>query len=146
MYGHYDYSSHHNVGGSSSQPNVGGSSSPVRHFSLDDEDFTQMYSPQFSDSFRQEQSSVEEMVEIQTPKEETALCKGWICIFEDSVKGNARKERGFWIEILKVAEKFYYLFKRGRMARTRDTSQAALVRSTRRTREKEGSIGYHGRR
>nr|GEY12992.1 hypothetical protein [Tanacetum cinerariifolium] len=27
MYGHYDYGSHHNVGGSSSQPNFGGSSS-----------------------------------------------------------------------------------------------------------------------
>nr|GEX04928.1 hypothetical protein [Tanacetum cinerariifolium] len=51
MYGHYEYNSQHTVGGSSSQPNpfgslsqpnVGGSSSPVRHFSLDDDDFTQM--------------------------------------------------------------------------------------------------------
>ncbi|GJW53804.1 carbonyl reductase [NADPH] 1-like protein [Tanacetum coccineum] len=73
MYGHYNYGSHHTVGGSSSQPNVdgsssqpnvdgsssqpnvGGSSSPVRRFSLDDEDFSQMYSPQFSESFREEQ-------------------------------------------------------------------------------------------
>ncbi|GKA94025.1 hypothetical protein Tco_0816011 [Tanacetum coccineum] len=36
-----------------------------------------------------------------TPKEETALCKGWVRISKDSVKGNVRKERGFWIEILK---------------------------------------------
>ncbi|GKC39087.1 hypothetical protein Tco_1051471 [Tanacetum coccineum] len=73
MYGHYDYGSHYNVGGSSSQSNVGGSSSQpnvgsssslVRHFSLDDEDFTQMYSPQFSESFIEEQSPVEEMEEI----------------------------------------------------------------------------------
>nr|GEV86368.1 hypothetical protein [Tanacetum cinerariifolium] len=74
MYEHYDYGSHHNVGGSSSQPNFGcsssqpnvrssssqpnfrGSSSPVRQFSLEDEDFTNMYSPQFSESFREEQS------------------------------------------------------------------------------------------
>ncbi|GKD80352.1 hypothetical protein Tco_1342973, partial [Tanacetum coccineum] len=86
MYGHYDYGSQHtvggslsqpnpfgsssqpNVGGSSSQPNVGGSSSPVRHFSLDDDDdFTQMYSPQFSESFPEKQSPVEEMEEIQVP-------------------------------------------------------------------------------
>ncbi|GKA74342.1 RNA-directed DNA polymerase, eukaryota [Tanacetum coccineum] len=112
MYGHYEYSSHHivggsssqpniggsssqpNIGGSSSQPNIGGSSSPVRHFNLDDDDdYTQMYSSQFSESFREEQSP--------TPEEETALCKGWVRISEDSVKGNARKKRGFWIEILK---------------------------------------------
>ncbi|GKE23348.1 hypothetical protein Tco_1434860 [Tanacetum coccineum] len=76
MYGQYEYGSQHtvggsssqpihNVGGSSSQPNVGAFSSPVRHFSLDDDDFTQMYSPQFSESFREEQSPVEEMEEIQ---------------------------------------------------------------------------------
>ncbi|GKA18554.1 RNA-directed DNA polymerase, eukaryota [Tanacetum coccineum] len=83
MYGHYDYGAHHNfggsssqpnfggsssqpnVGGSSSQPNVRGSSSPVRQFSLDDEDFTNVYSPQFSESFREEQSPVEEVEEIQ---------------------------------------------------------------------------------
>nr|GEW13973.1 hypothetical protein BVC80_1833g150 [Tanacetum cinerariifolium] len=80
MYGHYDYGSHHKVGGSSSQPNFGGSSSqpnvrssssqpnfrgsssqpnvrssssqpnfrgsssPVRQFSLEDEDFTYLRS------------------------------------------------------------------------------------------------------
>nr|GEU59464.1 hypothetical protein [Tanacetum cinerariifolium] len=79
MYKHYEYGSHHNVGssssqpnvgGSSSQPNIGGSSSPVRHFSLDDDDFTQMYSPQFSESFHEEQSPVEEIEEIQVPKNE----------------------------------------------------------------------------
>ncbi|GKF65517.1 hypothetical protein Tco_0192034, partial [Tanacetum coccineum] len=76
MYGHYDYGAHHNFGGSSSQPNVGGSSSqpnvrgsssPVRQFSLDDEDFTNVYSPKFSESFREEQSPVEEVEEIQVP-------------------------------------------------------------------------------
>ncbi|GKD43402.1 hypothetical protein Tco_1268047 [Tanacetum coccineum] len=152
MYGHYDYGSNHNVGGSSSQPNVGGSSSqpnvgnyssqpnfrgsssPVRQFCLEDEDFTNVYSPQFSESFREEQSLVEEIEKFQmpvtqkkptqrrqtapkkrpqkekamdqrcipwTPEEETALCKGWVRTSEDSVKGNMRKERGFWIDILK---------------------------------------------
>ncbi|GJY62203.1 hypothetical protein Tco_0462860, partial [Tanacetum coccineum] len=98
------------------------------------DDFTQMYSPQYSESFCEEQSPVEEIEEIQvsvtqkkpnrrrqttpkkkppkekaadqrcipwTPKEEIALCKCWVRIFEDSIKGNARKERGFWIDILK---------------------------------------------
>nr|GEV52959.1 hypothetical protein [Tanacetum cinerariifolium] len=93
-----------------------------------------MYTPQFSESFREEYSPVEEIKEIQVPvmqkkpgrrrqmtpkkkpqkektadqryipwtlEEETALCKGWVHISEDSVKGDMRKERGFWIEILK---------------------------------------------
>ncbi|GJS89590.1 glutathione S-transferase T3-like protein [Tanacetum coccineum] len=152
MYGHYDYGSHHNVGGSSSQPNFGGSSSqpnvrssssqpnfrgsssPVRQFSLEDEDFTNLYSPQFSELFHEDQSHVEEIEELQvpvtqkkptrrrqtapkkrpqkekavdqrcipwTPEEETALCKGWVRTSKDSVKGNMRKERRFWIDILK---------------------------------------------
>nr|GFC49064.1 hypothetical protein [Tanacetum cinerariifolium] len=85
MYVHYDYGSHHNVGGSSSQPNYGGSSSqpnvessssqpnfhgsssPVRQFSLEDEDFTNLYSLPFSKSFREEQSPVEEIEEFQVP-------------------------------------------------------------------------------
>nr|GFB62386.1 hypothetical protein [Tanacetum cinerariifolium] len=94
MYGHYDYGSHHNVGGSSSQPNVcgslsqpnfggsssqpyvgsslsqpnfRGSSSSVRQFSLENEDFTNLYSPQFSESFRKERSPVEEIEEFQVP-------------------------------------------------------------------------------
>nr|GEX90363.1 hypothetical protein [Tanacetum cinerariifolium] len=117
MYGHYDYGAHHNFGGSSSktnfggsssqpnvgssssQPNVRGSSSLVRKFSLDDEDFTNVYSLRCSESFREEQSPVEEVEEIQVP-EETALCKSWVRTSEDSVKGNMRKERGFWIDIL----------------------------------------------
>nr|GFA30332.1 hypothetical protein [Tanacetum cinerariifolium] len=202
MYGHYDYGSHHNVGGSSSQPN-------------------------FGESFREEQSSVEEIKELQvpimqkkltrrrqtapkkrplkekvvdqrcipwTPEKETTLCKGWVRTSEDSVKGNMRKERGFWIDILKdmhdtcsitkrrtynmwsqryrlsskgidrlsteygvsftllhcwevlkdsengIAVNFQRLGNRMRMAITRDTSRAALVRSIRRIQEKEVSI------
>nr|GEX55048.1 hypothetical protein [Tanacetum cinerariifolium] len=160
MYGHYDYGAHHNfggsssqpnfggssyqpnVGGSSSQPNVHGSSSPVWQFCLDDEDFTNVYPPQFSKSFRKEQSPVEEVEEIQvlvtqkkrsrrrqtapkkrpqkekamdqccipwTPEEETALWKGWVRTFEDSIKGNMRKEKGFWIDILNGASDSDYL-------------------------------------
>ncbi|GJZ66912.1 RNA-directed DNA polymerase, eukaryota [Tanacetum coccineum] len=125
MYGHYDYGSHHNVGGSSSQPNVRssssqpnfhGSSSPVRQFSLEDEDFTNLYSPQFSESFREEQSPKEKVVDQRcipwTPEEETALCKGWVRTFEDSVKGNMRKEKGFWIDILKYMHDAYPITQR----------------------------------
>nr|GEU53362.1 hypothetical protein [Tanacetum cinerariifolium] len=39
-----------------------------------------------------------------TPEEETALCKGWVRTFKDSVKGNMRNERGFWIDILKASD------------------------------------------
>ncbi|GKA07969.1 hypothetical protein Tco_0687300 [Tanacetum coccineum] len=49
MYGDYEYGSQYTVGGSSSQPNP-----------FDDDDFTQMYPPQFSNSFCEEQSPVEE--------------------------------------------------------------------------------------
>ncbi|GJX38182.1 hypothetical protein Tco_0251485 [Tanacetum coccineum] len=58
MYGHYEYGS---------QPLA------ALHLNLtllvlyDDDDFTDMYSPQFSESFREEQSPVEEMEEIQVP-------------------------------------------------------------------------------
>ncbi|GJR04621.1 hypothetical protein Tco_0527605 [Tanacetum coccineum] len=152
MYGHYEYGLQHTVGvsslqpnlfgsssqpnpfGSSSQLNVGGFSSLVRCFSLDDDDFSEMYYPQFSDSFREEQSPVEEVEEIQvpalkkkpnqrrqtaptkkpqsekgedqrcypwTPEEEAALCKCRVRTSEDSVVGNVRNERGFWVEVLK---------------------------------------------
>nr|GEX40297.1 hypothetical protein [Tanacetum cinerariifolium] len=93
-----------------------------------------MYSPQFSESFREEQSPVEEVEEIQVPvtqkkptqrrqtapkkrpqkekavdqrcipwttEKETTLCKGWVRTSEDSVKGNIRKDRRFWIDIIK---------------------------------------------
>nr|GFA73921.1 hypothetical protein [Tanacetum cinerariifolium] len=65
MFGHYEYGSQHTVGGSSSQPNVVDSSSLTEHFSLADDDFTEMYSPQFSESFREEQSPIKEVGEIQ---------------------------------------------------------------------------------
>nr|GEV36618.1 hypothetical protein [Tanacetum cinerariifolium] len=108
---------------------------PSSVFSLEDEDFTQMYSPQFLESFREEQSPVEEIEEIQvpvtrknmgrrcqtapkkkhqkekaadqrcipwTPEEETALCKGWVRIYEDSIKGNVKGDG----EVLKESEKW----------------------------------------
>nr|GEX06757.1 hypothetical protein [Tanacetum cinerariifolium] len=114
MYGHNEYGSRHhldgssfqpNVGGSSSQPNVVGSSSPIWHFSLDDYDFTQMYSLQFSESFCEEHSPVEEIEEIQVlvTQKKTGQ-RRWVCISEDSIKGNMRKDKGFWIEILKCMQ------------------------------------------
>ncbi|GJU69016.1 reverse transcriptase domain-containing protein [Tanacetum coccineum] len=80
------------------------------HMCIDynDDDFTEMYSHQFSESFREEQSPVKEVEEIEVPdskkkplEEETALCKGWLRTSEYSVVGNARKEMGFWVEVLK---------------------------------------------
>ncbi|GKC83460.1 RNA-directed DNA polymerase, eukaryota, reverse transcriptase zinc-binding domain protein, partial [Tanacetum coccineum] len=84
-------------------------------------------------SFREEQSPVEEVEEIQvsapkkpnqrrqpTPKkksqneksedqscyawtheEEIVLCKGGVRVSEDSVVGNVRKKKGFWVEVMK---------------------------------------------
>ncbi|GJU62121.1 retrovirus-related pol polyprotein from transposon TNT 1-94, partial [Tanacetum coccineum] len=49
MFSQYEYSSQPHVGGSSSQPNVGGSSSPIRHFSLLDEE--DMYPLSFRRAF-----------------------------------------------------------------------------------------------
>ncbi|GKD97335.1 hypothetical protein Tco_1381232 [Tanacetum coccineum] len=142
IYGHYDYVSHHNVGGSSSQPNFGGSSSqpnvggsssqpsvrgslsPVRQFSLEDEDFTNLYSPQWTESIREEQSPVEEIEEIQVPvtqkkptrRRQTApkkrpqkekvvdqCCIPWTPEEETALC----KERGFWIDILKYMHDTY---------------------------------------
>ncbi|GJY51069.1 hypothetical protein Tco_0441916 [Tanacetum coccineum] len=73
MFGLYDvaYGSQHTVDGSSSQPIVGGSSSLVRHFSL--KDMKQMYSPQFSESYLEEESLVKEVeeIQVQTPNKNT---------------------------------------------------------------------------
>ncbi|GJX42264.1 hypothetical protein Tco_0257254 [Tanacetum coccineum] len=106
----------------------------VHNILLVDDDFTKMYSPQFSNSFHEGQSLVEEVEEIQVPtpkkkynrrrhtaptkkpqnekgeeqrcyswtlEEETALCKGWVHISKDIFVGNARKERGFWVQVVK---------------------------------------------
>ncbi|GJU26762.1 hypothetical protein Tco_1165383, partial [Tanacetum coccineum] len=49
----------------------------------------------------QKEKAEDQRCVLWTPEEETALCKGWVRISEDSVKGNARKKRGFWVDILK---------------------------------------------
>ncbi|GJY77333.1 hypothetical protein Tco_0482449 [Tanacetum coccineum] len=38
------------------------------------------------------------------PEKETALCKALVRISEDSVVGNSRKEKGFWVEVVKDEE------------------------------------------
>ncbi|GKD99676.1 hypothetical protein Tco_1387660 [Tanacetum coccineum] len=96
MYGHYEYGSQHTVGGSSSEPNP----------------FVSSSQPNFLDSFREEQSPIEEMEEIHVPvtqkkpkrrRQTVPKKKPHKEKAEDqySVKGNARKERGFWVDILK---------------------------------------------
>ncbi|GJV91144.1 hypothetical protein Tco_1538957 [Tanacetum coccineum] len=44
-----------------------------------------------------------------TFREETTLCKGWVRTSKDSVKGNARKERVFGVDILYKAGDTNYL-------------------------------------
>ncbi|GJW37236.1 hypothetical protein Tco_0060156 [Tanacetum coccineum] len=39
-----------------------------------------------------------------TNEKEIALCKGWIHVSENSKKGNARKDVGFWTEVLQYFE------------------------------------------
>nr|GEX29959.1 hypothetical protein [Tanacetum cinerariifolium] len=49
----------------------------------------------------QKEKAVDQRCIPWTPEEETTLCKGWVRTSEYSVKGNMRKEMGFWIDILK---------------------------------------------
>ncbi|GJW14090.1 RNA-directed DNA polymerase, eukaryota [Tanacetum coccineum] len=112
MYGHYEYGSEHTVDGSSSQPNPFGSLSLKRSKSR----------PRRRSQNRRRQTASKknphnEKVGDQrccpwTPKKETALCKGWVHTSEDSVKGNARKERGFWVDILKYMQETCLIIKR----------------------------------
>ncbi|GJV24617.1 hypothetical protein Tco_1377312 [Tanacetum coccineum] len=39
-----------------------------------------------------------------TTKEEIALAKGWVAIYENNKHGNARKQDGFWCEVLQYIE------------------------------------------
>ncbi|GKF42853.1 hypothetical protein Tco_0126195, partial [Tanacetum coccineum] len=39
-----------------------------------------------------------------TNKEETALCKGWVYVSENSRVSNTRKDVGFWCEVLQYME------------------------------------------
>ncbi|GJW46437.1 hypothetical protein Tco_0078083 [Tanacetum coccineum] len=47
-----------------------------------------------------------------TPKEETTLCKSWVRISEDSDVGNARKEKGFWVAVVKQMHATFLITKR----------------------------------
>nr|GEV06322.1 hypothetical protein [Tanacetum cinerariifolium] len=110
------------MGGSSSQPHTEQPMSPIHSFRNED-----MYSPQYSKDMYQntaEESPVEvtalpqkpsrrrqkRMVAVQnedtpcrtpwTNKEEMTMCKGWVHVFENSAKGNARKTDGFGTKVL----------------------------------------------
>ncbi|GJV24223.1 ribonuclease H-like domain-containing protein [Tanacetum coccineum] len=39
-----------------------------------------------------------------TTKEEITLCKGWLAVSENSKDGNAKKQSGFWVEVLEYIE------------------------------------------
>nr|GEU48166.1 retrovirus-related Pol polyprotein from transposon TNT 1-94 [Tanacetum cinerariifolium] len=113
MYAHYDYGAHHNFCGSSSQPNFGGSASQPNvggSSSQPNVRVTQKKPTRRRQTAPKKRPQKEKAVDQRcipwTPEEETALCKGRARTSEDSVKGNMRKERGFWIDILKEILKF----------------------------------------
>ncbi|GKE11167.1 ethylene-responsive transcription factor RAP2-4-like protein, partial [Tanacetum coccineum] len=75
---------------------------------LADDDLTEMYSPQFSESFHEEHSLVEEVEEIQvpTPKKKKMSNRRRQAALKpqnekSSVMGNARKAKRFWVEVMK---------------------------------------------
>ncbi|GJR45412.1 early light-inducible protein [Tanacetum coccineum] len=61
-----------------------------------------------------------------TPEEETALCKAWVRISEDSFVGNARKEKGFWVEVQKQLHAICLISKRRTGAGVTDYIQRAM--------------------
>ncbi|GKB01129.1 hypothetical protein Tco_0829173 [Tanacetum coccineum] len=109
--------------GSSSQPYTKQLVSPIHSFPTED-----VYEPQYSDSFQQT-AREDSLVEVAAPplkskltrgrqkrmtqneeeprctawtnEEEIALCKCLVHVSENSVVGNAKKECGFWTEVLR---------------------------------------------
>nr|GEV83029.1 hypothetical protein [Tanacetum cinerariifolium] len=142
MFGQYEYGSQHTVGGSSSQPNVGGSSSLIRHFILDDieqmysSQFLKSYleeeslvekvkeiqvpAPKKKKNRRRQPAPVMKMnrkaMEPRcvpwTTEREIALYRSLVRISEDTVVGNTRKTKGFWVEIVNYMHSTYPVTKR----------------------------------
>ncbi|GJZ84138.1 ribonuclease H-like domain-containing protein [Tanacetum coccineum] len=119
MYGHYEYGSQHTVGGSSSQPNIGDSSSQP-NFS---DSFCEEQSPvketeeiqvpvttkkpkrrrKTAPKKKPQKEKAEDQRYVPwTPKEETALCKGWVRISEDSIKEDMDQDSVHMVAALKV--------------------------------------------
>ncbi|GKD99577.1 hypothetical protein Tco_1387561 [Tanacetum coccineum] len=92
------------MGGSSSQPRTDPTMPPINAFSIKD-----LCTPEFlgsleeNISYWQEPNPHEEMGEqiAWTTEEEIALAKGWVAVSENSKHSNARKQDGFWCEVLK---------------------------------------------
>ncbi|GJV06649.1 hypothetical protein Tco_1344305 [Tanacetum coccineum] len=112
--------------GSSSQPHTEQPMSDIHSFPTED-----MYSPKYSDSF-QHTARKDSPVEVAAPppkskssrgrqkrtdqnedaprstawtnEEEIALFKGWVHVSENSFVGNAKRESGFWTEVLRYLE------------------------------------------
>ncbi|GJS04640.1 hypothetical protein Tco_0321148 [Tanacetum coccineum] len=53
---------------------------------------------------RTSQSSNAPRQTLWTTEEEIALCKGWLAVSENSKDGNAKKQSGFWVEVLEYIE------------------------------------------
>nr|GEW34836.1 hypothetical protein [Tanacetum cinerariifolium] len=86
------------MGGSSSQRRTDPAMSLINAFS--DEE---LYTPQFVDSF-QENTSYWQEPNPHESLEENTLAKGWVAVSENNKYGNARKEHGFWCEVLEYIE------------------------------------------
>ncbi|GJR86751.1 hypothetical protein Tco_0210762 [Tanacetum coccineum] len=92
------------MGGSSSQPRTDPAMSPVNAFPIEE-----LYTPEFSDSFQENTGYWQEHNPHESPtpwtaEEEIALAKGWLAVSENSKHGNARRQAGFWCEVLQYME------------------------------------------
>ncbi|GKB35678.1 hypothetical protein Tco_0880620 [Tanacetum coccineum] len=92
------------MGVSSSQRRTDPTMSLINAFSVEE-----FYTPQFSDSFQKDTGYWQEPNPHKshiawTTEEEIALAKGWVAVSENNNYGNARKEHGFWCEVLEYIE------------------------------------------
>ncbi|GJV52822.1 hypothetical protein Tco_1448563 [Tanacetum coccineum] len=96
------------MGGSSSQPqNTGYWQEPNTQESLVEEVVispTKNKKATRNRQIRTSQSVDAPRQTLWTTEEEFALCKGWLAVSENNKDGNAKKQSGFWIEVLEYIE------------------------------------------
>nr|GEV13648.1 hypothetical protein [Tanacetum cinerariifolium] len=98
------------MGDSSSQPRMDPLRSPINAFSIEE-----LYMPKFSESLQEntgywEAPNTYEAAGEQTPwitKEEVALAKGWLAVYENNKDGNRKKKQGFWCEESEAEDEDY---------------------------------------
>nr|GEY21883.1 hypothetical protein [Tanacetum cinerariifolium] len=94
------------MGGSSSQRPKYPLMPPIHAFPVEE-----MYTPQFSDTFKENTSYSQELNREESPieaeiawtdGEEYALAKGWVDVSKHSKLGNSRKEAGFGVRFWRI--------------------------------------------